>query len=153
MTAPVAVDVTVRREGTLGSCGELVLPLVAKMSAELYENGWGPPSGTPGYFADEVISASVDGRVVGFISSRIEDKTGSLWVMGGYVLPEYRRLGIYRRLWEELVKFGNEKGCTRIEGTTHMGNSPMRGFYRSVGRKETWVIGVCNLKQNSDSRA
>ena len=146
MNTMAAMEVKVQREGTLGACGERILPLVAKMITELYKDGLGPSSGLPGYFGDEVISAEADGIPVGFISARVEDKTGSLWAMAGYVLPEYRRSGIYTKLWNELVAFAREKGCTRIEGTTHVNNLSMREFYRSVGRKETWVVGVYSLK-------
>ncbi len=134
--------VKISRDGTLGANGERVLKLMSQAVSELYDKGWGPTTGLPGYYGDELLTASLDDRVVGFITHRSDEKTGTLNLIFGYVDPGYRRFDIYTQLWQELVKYAQEKKYTRIDGTTHVDNHRMRGFYVAAGRKETWITSV-----------
>jgi GNAT superfamily N-acetyltransferase len=62
-----------------------------------------------------VISASAGDEVIGFISVRDEEKTGSLWVMGGYVLRECRRQGIYTKLWQRVIEYAKEYQAWKLK--------------------------------------
>jgi ribosomal protein S18 acetylase RimI-like enzyme len=81
-------------------------------------------------------------HAVGFIfgyleeqdESRIEDYTGlELYVSDGFVLPEYRRQGIYKKMNDLLEKMYIEKGVKRMTRFTLVNNKPMQKFLEGSG--------------------
>ena len=81
--------------------------------------------------------AYVDGQPAGFIfgyedeedESRIEAYEGKdLYVSDGYVLPAYRRMGIYKQLNDELEALYIERGIRRILRFTLTSNTRMQRF-------------------------
>src|SRR6185503_12428541 len=65
-----------------------------------------------------------------------------IWLEDLFVLPEYRRRGVGKRLVEQLVAIGQERGCGRVEWSVLDWNAPAIDFYRSFGAEllETWRI-------------
>ncbi len=107
---------------------------------DMFEHGVGPgDGGVPYYWKDKAICAVLDGEIIGFIAYRLEDGDGALSLMCGYVVPMYRRGGVYTKLWSKLVEIAKESKCARIWGSTHVDNKPMREFYKKLGRVETHV--------------
>ncbi len=137
---------TIVHKESVGTCGEQIVPLMAVASAELAMKGWLPLTDLPGYYGDGAILAEVYGQAVGFITYRSTEKTGTLSLIFGWVEPKHRNKGVYRKLWDELVKYAQEKKFTRIDGTTHAGNLPMRACFEHLGRKEMWVTSVYYVK-------
>jgi len=90
--------------------------------------------------------AYVDGKPAGFIcgyteeqdDSRIEVYTGiELYVSDGYVYPEYRRHGIYKKLNQALEQIYLDKGIKRITRYTLATNIRMQQFLVQAGYKPT----------------
>lgn len=88
-------------------------------------------------------------NAVGFIfgyaeepdDSRIEIDTGKeLYVSDGYVLPEYRKQGIYKKMNELLEQKYVAKGVRRITRFTLVNNEPMKRFLDSSGYKPTRIL-------------
>ena len=86
--------------------------------------------------------AYLNGAPVGFIfayvegqdDSRIEIHEGKeLYVTDGYVMEEYRRLGIYSMLNEMLEKHYIDKGIKRMIRFTLVNNTRMRQFLENEG--------------------
>jgi len=76
------------------------------------------------------------GFIFGYIESpddsRIEDYTGdTLYVSDGYVMPAYRRHGIYRAMNEQLEAHYVEKGVRRMVRYTLTNNNRMQTFLES----------------------
>ena len=54
-------------------------------------------------------------------------------VMGAFVLPEWRRKGIGRRLAEHTLDFARANGYEKIVIYVRAGNTRAQAFYRSLG--------------------
>jgi len=59
-----------------------------------------------------------------------------------FVKPEFRRLGIGRRLLTELARIAVERGCGRFEWSVLDWNAPAIEFYKHLGAKplDDWTI-------------
>jgi ribosomal protein S18 acetylase RimI-like enzyme len=88
-------------------------------------------------------------QAVGFIfgyleeddESRIEDYKGlELYVSDGFVLPEYRRQGIYKKMNDLLEKMYVEKGVKRMTRFTLVNNKPMQKFLEGSGYVATRLL-------------
>ena len=93
--------------------------------------------------------AYVDGMPVGFIfgyleeqdDSRIEINVGKeLYVSDGYVAPQFRRMGLYRRLNDVLEAHYLATGVKRILRFTLENNINMRRFLEGQGYKVSRVL-------------
>jgi ribosomal protein S18 acetylase RimI-like enzyme len=92
------------------------------------------------------LMAYYDEKPAGFIfgyldeqdESNIEDYTGlELYVSDGFVLPEYRRQGIYKELNALLEKIYIEKGVKKMTRFTLVNNKPMQKFLEGQGYMPT----------------
>lgn len=55
----------------------------------------------------------------------------------GWVESSHRGLGIYRRMWDELVRVARTRdGIARIQGVTKVENEAMRAVAKALGRVE-----------------
>lgn len=94
--------------------------------------------------------AEEDGQVIGFIDAELDSEQASccgegernavIWHLG--VLPEYRRLSVARRLWEETKKRLLAENIHYCEVWTQE-DEPANRFYRNMGFKleedQTWL--------------
>ena len=85
-------------------------------------------------YADGVPAGFIFGYAEDEDDSRIELHKGKeLYVSDGYIVPEYRRLGLYRKLNEHLEKVFIERGVQRIVRFTLLNNARMRALLESEG--------------------
>ena len=56
-----------------------------------------------------------------------------LWLEDLFVQPEYRGLGLGRRLLSQLAALARERGCGRFEWAVLDWNTPAIGFYQRMG--------------------
>ena len=59
----------------------------------------------------------------------------TLQISLGYVLPAFRRCGVYRRLFNELVGIAKELNARTIRGDTLMTNETAIAAFKRLGRK------------------
>lgn len=57
-----------------------------------------------------------------------------VYIQLGYVKPEYRRQGIYRAMWDELVRKARELNAKQIMGVVSAQNHDMLAAAKSLGR-------------------
>ena len=59
-----------------------------------------------------------------------------------FVRPQYRGLGLGKRLMIHLAKLATERGCGRFEWSVLYWNEPAIRFYRSLGAAglEEWTV-------------
>lgn len=73
--------------------------------------------------------------------SRIEINIGKeLYVSDGYVLPPYRKQGIYKKMNELLEQKYIQKGVRRITRFTLVNNEPMKNFLARSGYQTTRIL-------------
>lgn len=73
---------------------------------------------------------------VGIITYSKSDWLKKTNIKLGYVRPEHRQRGVYRKLWDALVVKSRELGMLAIDGSTHVDNSVMRKVAERLGRTE-----------------
>jgi len=90
--------------------------------------------------------ARVDGEPAGYAIyfSTFSSFTGraGLWLDDLYVLPQYRKRGLGRRLIEAVARLAAERGCGRFEWVALDWNERALEFYRSLGARtlDEWVL-------------
>jgi GNAT superfamily N-acetyltransferase len=96
--------------------------------------------------AAEVLLAYADDQPAGFALffhnfSTFLGRRG-LYLEDLFVKPEFRRLGIGRRLLTELARIAVERGCGRFEWSVLDWNAPAIEFYTRLGAKplDEWTI-------------
>ena len=94
----------------------------------------------------EVLIAEVDGEAAGFALffhnfSTFVGKPG-LYLEDLFVCPQYRGLGLGKRLMVRLAKLAVERDCGRFEWSVLDWNTPAIDFYRSLGAvgMEEWTV-------------
>jgi predicted acetyltransferase len=96
--------------------------------------------------AAEVVIAEVDGQPAGFALffhnfSTFLGKRG-LYLEDLYVKPEYRGLGLGRRLMVHLAGLAIARDCGRFEWSVLDWNAPAIAFYRELGAQpmDQWTV-------------
>lgn len=77
-----------------------------------------------------------DGLVVGQLRALIinhPDKATDLYIDNLGVAPAHQRQGIAKRLLEEAIRLGKDRGCEEIFVGTETDNEAAHGLYRSLG--------------------
>ena len=94
----------------------------------------------------EVLIAEVDGEAAGFALffhnfSTFVGKPG-LYLEDLFVRPQYRGLGLGKRLMVRLAKLAVERDCGRFEWSVLDWNTPAIDFYRSLGAvgMDEWTV-------------
>lgn len=94
----------------------------------------------------EVLIAEVDGEAAGFALffhnfSTFVGKPG-LYLEDLFVRPQYRGLGLGKRLMVRLAKIAQDRDCGRFEWSVLDWNTPAIDFYRSLGAvgMQEWTV-------------
>lgn len=88
-------------------------------------------------FEDKVVfGAWVEGSLVGFISCKtVEGYIGFVGIVSLlYVTPQYQRMGVGKKLWEEALEYFG-KDIDHVTLDVYMGNKVAIDFYKSLGFK------------------
>ena len=83
-------------------------------------------------FANEVLVAVLENRIVGFAALRINDSKEGEVVLNG-VLPEFQRMGIYRMLIENSIIWFMRQGMKRMIISTQITNIAVQKAWVRVG--------------------
>lgn len=107
---------------------------------ELFSKGLGPNDGDISWhWSYDAVVAYWDESIIGFIIFRHDEKAVGATLCHGYVLPDYRRRGVYSQLWNALIDELRKRGARRIFSGTHLNNAPTRAFWAKTGRREEFV--------------
>lgn len=86
----------------------------------------------------------MDGQAVGFVNVSVRqdyvngtDGSPVAFLEAIYVLPEYRRQGVARRLAARAEQFAREQGVAQLASDCLEGNTLSQAFHRSSGFRET----------------
>ena len=114
------------------------IPLIARAWQELLARGISPME-TIGNWDHQAVVAFSGDMPVGVMTYTHEKWKKVLWVHLGFVVPELRRHGIYKLLWERVVKAAQKLGAAEIQGSTHVDNSAMLECARKLGRTRLFI--------------
>lgn len=114
------------------------LGLVARAWPEMIAQGIAPQEGINSWDHQAIVAFTGD-LPVGLITYTHEKWRKILWVHLGYVIPELRRQGIYRMLWERIVKAAQRLSAAEIQGGTHVKNVAMLECAARLGRTPLFV--------------
>lgn len=112
-----------------------IVTLIAKAQLNLLLDGMSEPLISI-FWDDDLIAAFVENKPVGFISYKYSEYIKTVNIHIGWVEPEYRRTGIYRQMWDELVIKSRDLKAKHIMSTTHLKNHQMRATAKKLGRNE-----------------
>ena len=94
----------------------------------------------------EVLLAEIDGKAVAFALffhnfSTFLGRAG-IYLEDLFVLPEYRKCGIGKKMMQTLANIAVSRGCGRFEWSCLDWNTPSIGFYKSLGAvpMDEWTV-------------
>jgi len=80
-----------------------------------------------------ILVAEIDGQVVGYITSRIDQESKIGWIPNIAVLPEYQGRGIGKALMERALNYLREQGMEMAKIETLEQNEIAKRFYPKIG--------------------
>jgi predicted GNAT family acetyltransferase len=117
-----------------------VLSYALTAHAELHTKGWTDVSGLLG---EERVIAAIDKKtkqIAGVIAFYELEDEKIFWIQLTYVTYVYRKMGVYKLMWKDLVKIAKEEQIRAIDGAHHVDNVAMGLTMRSVGRIPTFIF-------------
>lgn len=90
---------------------------------------------------DDALYLKHKGEIAAFLLFNEDETDHTINIVLGYVLPQYRRYGLYTRLYKALVKAAKKRKLKAIYGTIVVGNEAMEAAARKLGRSPvttTW---------------
>ncbi len=127
--------------------GTPFLGLAVQVHAALLEEGFADPEAPMvSWDTSAVVALSGHELTSAGIITYVEMKWRNCFDIGmGYVLPDWRRRGIYRHMWDELVLVAQDKNVCKIYGAIKITNAPMLKVAIALGRRvesQTVVLDV-----------
>jgi GNAT superfamily N-acetyltransferase len=117
--------------------GTKALPFIIDAYTSLRKSGHIDELSCPVTGREEAFYLCNRGKVVAVLSFYRDDD--SFVVNMGFVLPRYRKQGLYRMLWERLVAEARKRKLRCILGYHAPENSDILGFNNSLGRKVKYI--------------
>ena len=91
-----------------------------------------------------VFVARIECQIVGFQSldlfAKYSDSFAHVGVIGTFILPEWRKNGIARRLAEHVLEFARNNHYEKFVIYVRAGNKKAQTFYRSLGYRQKGVL-------------
>lgn len=129
--------------------GTHALPLVLEGYAALQNEGNGDPAGVPNW-NDRVLLILRGVEPVAVLTYQELGWADAFHISLGYVKPAHRRQGLYRALWEELVRRARGAKRARIQGGVAWTNAEMRSVAEALGRRPQMVSYAFDVPPEED---
>ncbi|WP_435332952.1 GNAT family N-acetyltransferase [Haloarchaeobius sp. TZWWS8] len=91
-----------------------------------------------------IVAEADDGEFVGNVSGAVSptppiyDRPPAVYCDGLYVKPEFRREGVATALLDELVEWGERRGCGFFSLSVHVHNRRGREFFEAYGMDQAY---------------
>ena len=95
---------------------------------------------------DKALVYRKGGVAMGVLTFDLTEWRKEIYVKIGFVLPQYRRKGVYTALFDCLTEYARRKGIKFIVGATLTANAEMRATYKKQGRAEFAIISKFEVK-------
>lgn len=92
-----------------------------------------------------------DGKAVAVLTFKNQEWNNTCEIGIGFVDMSYRRVGLYRQLYEEVKKIAVEKGMLKTWGGRHINNTYKRLVDDKMGRTATFISVVEKLPGKTDA--
>jgi RimJ/RimL family protein N-acetyltransferase len=111
--------------------------IAVKVQLELLESGFSAPLISL-FYEDQIILATIKPSTepVGVMIWKHYEWIKTVQIHLSYVTSGFRRRGVYRRMWDELLIKARETNAKIIESTIHIDNHAMRAVAKSLGHTE-----------------
>jgi predicted acetyltransferase len=130
--------------------GSDYIKFAVEAHADLLRTGMASPNVIHVHWEDKaVVTLHSDNNPIGIITYAKQDWQKLYSIKIGYVLPGFRKTGIYKSMWNALVEKAREDGMNEIIGTTKMENHQMRSTALALGRKEYGIILTYKIAQEA----
>ena len=70
-----------------------------------------------------IVARLATGEPIGILTFNKQEQSNSIFVFIAFVVPDFRRRGVFRLMNEELVKSAERLGASRIEMVSSVGNA------------------------------
>ena len=110
--------------------------LIAEGWNELVQEGMTPDlrGDSPVAWTQQVLFYAREDEIVGVLCFSHDDVCNAYVLSLAYVEPTSRRQGVFRVLWQELVKRASEAGVSRVMANIHESNNvAMAAMYTGAG--------------------
>lgn len=100
--------------------------------------------------ADGAVVARVDDLQVGTITYRYFAVNKTLYACAAFVLPDWRRRGVFSNMFHELLRVASERGASKVEAGTLTTNEAFKRAAVSAGMSlahHKYVINVPDGKE------
>jgi len=99
-----------------------------------------------------VLLAEAEGKIIGYVQGEVKSRSDYLPRTVGhvsliYVMKQFRRKGIGRRLMKELCKFFNLNKAEHLTVRYMIGNKEAEGFWRKLGFEPIITTGATYVKE------
>lgn len=126
-----------------------VIPIAAEGWNAIVQDGQAESTTILSWDQNAII-AHEEGKVIGVIVYKDQEWRKELHLVLGYVLPDYRRKGVYGALWGELVLIAQETKRPRIAGGTHVNNTSMQAVMEKLGREPVFISYYYDVPEKAD---
>lgn len=89
--------------------------------------------------------ARIKGKIAGFIFWKKVEWNSSAFIQLSYVLPVYRRINVYSRLYRSVCEQAKKIGAVTIQSGIDLNNQKMRRAAEKMGRQPKWIIYEASL--------
>ncbi|MQF49037.1 GNAT family N-acetyltransferase [SAR202 cluster bacterium AC-647-N09_OGT_505m] len=90
------------------------------------------------------LALSPEGKPIGFAETTLRrdyvngcESSPAAFLEGIFVIPEFRRVGVAKRLLEAVERWGQSKGCIELASDAEIDNIVSHEMHYSLGFKET----------------
>lgn len=121
----------------LKACAEIFRTETAKPPYNKKRTPKGALARIKDYFKrQDIYVAITNNKIIGFINSDIDpDTKNQAWINELWILKEYQRQGIGKKIMDEVEKIYRKKGVNIFQLVAHTGKGGAREFYKKINYK------------------
>ena len=109
-------------------------PLALEGHVELLRQGLAEPVESVSWENEALLAKQGSGELAGVLVFGHQKWNRSFWVQLGFVRPQFRRQGVYRAMWRQLVTIAQARKIPVILGATSVSNTDMQRVMAQLDR-------------------
>lgn len=102
--------------------------------AGMYEKDWLSTNRLDAELIQRFIAYEVDSEIVSFLAYEGYQLSGKLEIIGAWTHPDYRRQGLYSKLFDRLKQLGKKNRYSYIRSGYHKANTISQAMQEKQGR-------------------
>ena len=136
------------------NCGlSPALNMMQRLQIELEERGFADYNNLLPMYNDPALVAYTGDSPCGAMVYRYDHVFSSWFILGSYVKPEWRLMGVHTKLFTTLVERAKLRGdITKINSGTHVDNLPSRRSQEKQGRRAVHIFYEYLLREYEEPK-